>query len=89
MLIKIQLIQFFALFFLSISSVSTEQWQLYAMNMKGHPDSTGEPVILEGQSIVLEKSKPKYLFMMKNPETLKSFCSNIINKLNRFHQKTD
>ena len=34
LLIKIQLIQFIALFFLSISSVSTEQWQLYAMNMK-------------------------------------------------------
>ena len=29
-----QLIQFIALFFLSISSVSTEQWQLYARNLK-------------------------------------------------------
>ena len=28
------LIQFIALFFLSISSVSTEQWQLYARNLK-------------------------------------------------------
>ena len=33
-LIKIQLIQFIALFFLSISSVSTEQWQPYARNLK-------------------------------------------------------
>ena len=57
MLIKIQLIQFIALFFLSISSVSTEQWQLYAMNMKAHPDSTGQPVILVGQSIVLGEIK--------------------------------
>ena len=28
------MIQFIALFFLSISSVSTEQWQLYAKNLK-------------------------------------------------------
>ena len=33
-LIKTQLIQFIALFFLSISSVSTEQWQLFARNLK-------------------------------------------------------
>ena len=32
--IKIQLIQFIALFFLSISSVSTEQWQLYVKNLR-------------------------------------------------------
>ena len=48
LLIKIQLIQFIALIFLSISSVSTGQWQQYAMDMK----ATGEPVILVGQSIV-------------------------------------
>ena len=41
MLIKIQLIQFIALFFLSISSVSTEQWQLYAMNMKATQTARG------------------------------------------------
>ena len=32
--IKIQLIRFIALFFLSISSVSTEQWQLFAKNLR-------------------------------------------------------
>ena len=32
--IKTQLIQFIALFFLSISSVATEQWQLYAKNLR-------------------------------------------------------
>ena len=32
--IKTQLIQFIALFFLSISSVSTEQWQLFAKNLR-------------------------------------------------------
>ena len=34
LLIKIQLIQFIALFSLSISSVSTGQWQLYARNLR-------------------------------------------------------
>ena len=56
---------------------------------EGHPDSTGQPVLLEVSQLFLEKSKPKYLLMMKNPETLKSFCSNIFNKLIRFHQETD
>ena len=57
MLIQIQLIQFIALSFLSISSVSTGQWQQYVMNLSGQPDRTGEPVILMGQSIVLGKIK--------------------------------
>ena len=56
---------------------------------EGHPDSTEEPVILEGQSIVLGEIKAKYLLIVKNSKTLKSFCRNIFNKLNRFHQKTD
>ena len=33
------------------------QWQLYAMNMKASQIARGEPVILEGQSIVLGKVK--------------------------------
>ena len=37
--------------------MSTEQWQLYAMNMKASQDSTGQPVILVGQSIVLGEIK--------------------------------
>ena len=52
-LIQIQLIQFIALFSLSIRSVSTEQSQLYARNVKASQDSAGQPVILVGQSIVL------------------------------------
>ena len=36
--------------------------------------------------LFLEKSKQKFLFMMKNPQTTRSFCSNMFNKLNRFHQ---
>ena len=52
-----QLIQFIALFFLSISSVSTEQWQLYAKNFESHQDRSGELEILMGQSIVLGEVK--------------------------------
>ena len=42
------LIQFIALFFLSISSVSTEQWQLYARNLKDHQDRKGQPCDIGG-----------------------------------------
>ena len=46
--------QFIELLFLSITSVSTEQCQLYAtMNIKNHQVKTGQPVILVGQSIVI------------------------------------
>ena len=37
--------------------MSTGQWQQYAMNLWGQPDNTGEPVVLEGQSIVLGEVK--------------------------------
>ena len=50
----LQLTQFFAFFFLSISSVSTEQWQLYVKNFESHQDGSGEPEILMGQSILDE-----------------------------------
>ena len=88
-LIKIQLTQFIALFFLSISSVSTEQWQLYAMNMKATKIARGNPWYWWDSQLFLEKSKQKLLLMMKNPETTKSFCNNMFNKLNRFHQKIE
>ena len=54
---KTQLIQFIALFFLSISSVSTEQWQLYARNLRTIKIERVQPVILVGQSIVLGEVK--------------------------------
>ena len=66
-LIKIQLIQFIALFFLSISSVSTEQWQRYAKNLRAHQDGTGQPVILVGQSIVLGEVKAETLVHDEDP----------------------
>ena len=81
-LTQIQLIQFIELFFLSISSVSTEQWQLFAMNMKATKIARGNPFFWLVSQLFLEKSNPTYLLMMKNPETNKSFCSNMFNKLN-------
>ena len=65
--IKTQLIQFIALFFLSISSVSTEQWQPYARDLRGHQDRSGEPEILIGQSIVLGEVKAEALLHNENP----------------------
>ena len=87
-LIQIQLIQFIALFNLSISSVSTGQWQLYAMNMKATQTTRGNPLYWRVSQLFLEKSKLKHL-LVKNLKTPKSFCRNIVNKLIRFHQKTD
>ena len=66
-LIRIQLIQFIALFFLSISSVSTEQWQLYVQNLNTNQDRTGELVILVGQSIVLGEVKAEALLHDEDP----------------------
>ena len=51
-LIQIQLIQFIALFSLSINSVSTGAVAATCDEYEGQSDNTGEPVILEGQSIV-------------------------------------
>ena len=53
------------------------------------PDSTEEPVILEGQSIVLGEIKAEAPAHNEELEDAKSFCRNIFNKLIRFHQKTD
>ena len=53
------------------------------------PDNTGQPVILEGQSIVLGEIKAEAPARMKNSKTPKSFCRNIFDKSIRFHQKTD
>ena len=55
---------------------------------EGQPDNTGEPVILRVNQLFSEKSKLKYL-LVKNLKTPISFCRNIFNKFNHFHQKTD
>ena len=47
----------------------------------------GNPLYWWDSQLFLEKLKQKFLFMMKIPETTKSFGSNTFNKLNRFHQK--
>ena len=65
--IKTQLIQFIALFFLSTSSVSTEQWQRYAKNLRTIKIERGEPVILVGQSIVLGEVKAEAPLHDENP----------------------
>ena len=50
---------------------------------EGHPDSTGEPVILECQSIVLGKIKAEAPVHDEEPRRRpKSFYSNMFNKLN-------
>ena len=54
------------------------------------PDSMGEPVILEGQSIVLGKFKAEvHLYKTKDFKMPKFLCKIITNKSIRFHQKTD
>ena len=89
LLIKIQLIQFIELFFLSISSMSTKQWQLYARNLKTTKIERCNLWYWWDNQLFLEKSKQKFLLMMKNPETTKSFGSNTFNQLTRFHRKTE
>ena len=76
-----------ALFFLSISSVSTEQWQLSARNLKTTKIERGNLLYWWDNQLFLEKLKQKFLFTMKIPERTKSFGSNTFNKLNHFHQK--
>ena len=85
--IKMQLMQFIALFFLSISSVSTEQWQPYARNLKTIKIERDNLWYWWDSQLFLTKLKQKLLFTMKIPEMTKLFGSNTFNKLNRFHQK--
>ena len=87
MLNQIQLIQFIALF-------SVNQLSIYGAvaaicdEYEGQPDNTGEPVILEGQSIVLREVKAEAP-AREEPEDSNILCRNIFNKSNNFHQKTD
>ena len=59
--------QFFALQFLSISSVSTEQWRLLCEEFEAHQDGSGEPDVLMGQSIVLGEIKAEILLQNEIP----------------------
>ena len=54
---QIQLIQFIALFSLSIQLSIYGAVAAICDEFVGQPDNTGEPVILEGQSIVLGEVK--------------------------------
>ena len=90
-LIKIQLIQFIALSSLSISSVSAEVAAICG-EYEGQPDNTGEPVILEGQSIVLgevkaealarEESEDSNIILQKYFQQVNSFSPE--NRLSKF-----
>ena len=56
---------------------------------EGQPDSTGgKPLYWRVNQLFSEKSKLKHL-LVKNLKTPISFCRNIFNKSNYFHQKTD
>ena len=48
---------------------------------EGHQDSTGQPVILVGQSIVLGEVKTETLSTMKIPEMTKLFGSNTFKQI--------
>ena len=61
-----QLTQFFELSFLSISSVSSEQWQQYVKNLRAHQDGSGELDVLMGQSIVLGEIKAEIPLQNEN-----------------------
>ena len=56
---------------------------------EGQPDNTGEPVILEGQSIVLGEVKAEVPAHDEEPGDAQIILQQYFNKLNHFHQKTD
>ena len=55
---------------------------------EGQQDSTGQPVILVGQSIVLRDVKGEAP-AREEPEDSNILLQNFFNKSNYFHQKTD
>ena len=80
--------QFIALFFLSISSVSTEQWQLYAKNLSAIKIDRVNLGFWWVNQLFLAKSKQKLFCTTTIPWMTKLYGSSTFNKLNRFHQKT-
>ena len=58
---------FFALSFLSISSVSTEQKAALCEEVENHQDGSGEPDVLMGQSIFLGEIKAEIPLQNENP----------------------
>ena len=62
-----QLIQFIALFFLSISSESTEQWQLHVKNLRALKIDRENPDVLMGQLIVLGEVEAEVPLQNENP----------------------
>ena len=73
--------------FLSVNQLSVYgAVAVFCDEYESHPDSTGQPVILEGQSIVLREVKAEALAREEPEDSNVFFCRNIINKLNHFHQ---
>ena len=56
---------------------------------EGHPDSTGEPVILEGQSIVLGEIKAEAPARNEELEDAKIILQKYFQQVNSLSQKTD
>ena len=56
---------------------------------EGHQDSTGQPVFLVGQSIVLGEVKAETPLQNESPMNDQIVWRQYNNRLNRFHQKTD
>ena len=81
--IKTQLIQFIIL--LSISSVSTDQWQLYSKNLRAIKIDRVDLRYWWVNQSFLAKSKQKLLCTTKIPWMTKLCGNGTFNKLNRFH----
>ena len=83
----LQLTQCFALFLLSISSVSTEQWQLYVKNLRAIKMDQVNLRFWWVNQLFSVKSRQRFLCRMKTLQIIKFYGSSTFNKLNRFHQK--
>ena len=56
---------------------------------EGHQIARGNPLYWRVSQLFLRHQSSKHLLMVKNLKTPISFCRNIFNKSNYFHQKTD
>ena len=56
---------------------------------EGHPDSTGEPVILEGQSIVLGEIKAEVLAHEEEPRDDQIILQQYVQQVEPLYQKTE
>ena len=83
-----QLKQFFASSFLSISSVSTEQWRIYVKNLKFIKIDQGKMMYSWVNQLFSVKLRQKLFCRMKTIPIIKFYGNRTWNESNRFHQKT-